>query len=151
MTSSPPATDTHINPSGAASDALINPSAPILPIDPLAFLHNARPSSQTPFTRYPTSGITPGWITLGTNLSYYAPLHHTSRSIPSIPFPNLPGTPITPNLNTVTETNNQPPTNKEAMIQNLQAQMALVQQQLNVLIQDNNPGITRLTDNVVTP
>lgn len=121
----PPGTtpETHINPSAA-----INPSAPIQQIDPLA--QNARPSIQASFNPYMPFRVTQGWVTPGANFPYYAPIHHVSRPIPSIPFPNLLGTPITNtlDLNTVTQTLNQPPTNKEAMIQNIQTQMLLMQQ-----------------------
>ena len=80
---------------------------------------------------------------MGANFSYNSPTHHTGRPIPSVPFPNLTGTPAinTPDLNLVTQTLNRPPSSKKAIIKNIQAQMDLMQQQLNALIQDNSLGI----------
>ena len=77
----------------------------------------------------------------GTNLPYNDLTHHIDRPIPSVRFPDLTRTPAinTPNLNTVTQTLNLPSSSKDAMIRNILTQMELMQQQLNALIQDNNP------------
>ena len=128
MTSSPPATDTQINPSGMTSIPSlippITPSVSITPVNPLALTQHAMTLSQNPFN----INWLPG-TTLGTNFPYNAPIHHNGILIPSIPFPDLTRTPAIniPNLNTITQTLSLPTSNKEVMIKNIQAQMELMQ------------------------
>ena len=80
--------------------------------------------SYTPLTH------TQSWSTpIGTTFPYYAPLLHTSRRILYVHFPSLLEFPTvsTPNLNTITQALNLPPLYKEAMINNIQAQITLMQ------------------------
>ena len=133
----PPTTNTQINPPGTTPDTYINlsppippiiPSVPIPPINQSALTQHVGTSSQIPFDTYSPFGITPGRITPSVSFPYNAPIHHTNRPIPSIPFLNLTGTLAinTPDLNTITQTLNLPLSNKEAMIKNIQTEIALL-------------------------
>ena len=64
-------------------------------------------------------------------------MYHPSRPLPFVPpFPKL----NTPNINSVNQTLNLTPSSKETMRKNIQMQMALMQQQLNALNQDDDSG-----------
>ena len=137
MTSSPPSTDTQINISGTFVPLIhpsINPSGTTDPLvsPPLYVTFNTQhvgASSQNPL------GIHwPPMTTSGTDLPFTEPMHHPSRPLPFVPFPKL----NIPNINTVNQTLNLTPSRKEAMRRNIQIQMALIQQQLNALNQDDN-------------
>ena len=124
MTSSPPATDIQINPSGTTVPP-INPQVLVTSINTIPSTQYEGTSSQNPLSiHWPPLTIS------RTNLSYNVPTHHTDRPIPSVPFPDLVGTPAinTPNLNTFTQTLNLPSSSKKAMIRNIQAQIELMKQ-----------------------
>ena len=70
----------------------------------------------------------------GTDLPFTEPIHHPGRTLPFVSFFEL----NTPNINTVNQTLNLTPSSKEAMRQNIEMQMALMQQQLNALNQDDD-------------
>ena len=62
-------------------------------------------------------------------------MHHPGKSLPFVlPFPEL----NTLNRNTINQTLNFTPSSKETMRRNIQIQMALMQQQLNALDQDDD-------------
>ena len=142
MTSSPPSTD---NTSGTSVPPINPPINPSETADPLTSLpprviFNAQhtgASSQNPL------GIQwPPLSTPGINLPYTEPIHHSDRSLPFIPpFSEL----HTPNINTVHQTPNFTPSSKETMRKNIQMQMALMQQQLDALNQDENVGNQKIT------
>ena len=84
MTSSPPATDTQINPSGTTLHTnisslvpLITPSVPITPINPLALTQHERTSSQNLFDINLPLAITLHGTIPGTNFPYNTPTHYT--------------------------------------------------------------------------
>ena len=138
MMSSPPSMDTQINTSGTSVPPINPPINPSETADPLTSLpprviFNAQhtgASSQNPLGIYWLPASAPG-----VNLPYTEPIHHSSRSLPFIPpFPEL----HTPNINTVHQTPNFTPSSKETMKKNIQMQMALMQQQLDALNQDEN-------------
>ena len=57
----------------------------------------------------------------------------------------------TPNLNTVTQTPNLPPSYKEVMINNIQVHITLIQQQPNALVQNNSPERVDPENNMAIP
>ena len=129
MTSSPPSIDTQINTLGTIIP-LINPSILSTPINtpPTSYAgtssQHARASSQNSLGIYWPPVTMPG-----SNFPFTALTHYTDRPLPSIPFPNLIGTPTinTSNLNIVTQMLNLPLYSKEVMIRNIQTQMKLMQ------------------------
>ena len=124
MTSSLPATDTQINPS-ATSIPPIN--SPISPPELITFnipptQHAGTSSQHAGASSQNFLGIYWPPITIpGTNLHFTEPIHHSSISLPTVPFPELIETPVinTPNLNTVTQILNLPSSSIEAMIKNI--------------------------------
>ena len=132
MTSSPPSVNTQNNTSGTSVppvNPLINPVPITSPPPRVAFnAPHTGASSQNPFGIYWPPASTPG-----VSIPYTEPIHHSSRPPPFIPpFPDL----HTPNVNTVPQTPNFTPSSKETMRQNIRKQMALMQQQLDALDQD---------------